>query len=336
MSTRKLRWGVMSTANIGRWAVNPAIQASKNGELCAVASRDAGSARAFADQWGIPVAHGSYTALIDDANIDAVYIPLPNSLHHEWSIRAMQAGKHVLCEKPLALTERECLEMVAAAESNGVTFMEAFMYRFHPRTEKVLRLIRDGAVGELKMIQSTFTFRLKDPANIRLDPALGGGALMDVGCYCVNLSRTAAGREPIEAQAFAVAAASGVDEMMAGTLRFADGVLASFQCGLNTMRRESYEIGGSDAFLRVGDAFLPGKGGVTIEVHGNDSEPTVHAVDGADEYQEMVEHFADCVLHNATLRYPATEAAMNMRVIEALYASMRADGKPVPIAGRPG
>ena len=159
---------------------------------------------------------------------------------------------------------------------------------------------------------------------------------MDVGCYCVNLSRTAAGREPIEAQAFAVAAASGVDEMMAGTLRFADGVLASFQCGLNTMRRESYEIGGSDAFLRVGDAFLPGKGGVTIEVHGNDSEPTVHAVDGADEYQEMVEHFADCVLHNATLRYPATEAAMNMRVIEALYASMRADGKPVPIAGRPG
>ena len=169
MSTRKLRWGVMSTANIGRWAVNPAIQASKNGELCAVASRDAGSARAFADQWGIPVAHGSYTALIDDANIDAVYIPLPNSLHHEWSIRAMQAGKHVLCEKPLALTERECLEMVAAAESNGVTFMEAFMYRFHPRTEKVLRLIRDGAVGELKMIQSTFTFRLKDPANIRLD-----------------------------------------------------------------------------------------------------------------------------------------------------------------------
>jgi predicted dehydrogenase len=334
MSDMKLRWGVISTANIGRWAVNPAIQASSNGELVAVASRNAETASEFARQWDIPVAHGSYDALLADDGIDAVYIPLPNSLHRDWTIKAAEAGKHVLCEKPLGLTEAECLAMSGAAEASGVTFMEAFMYRFHPRTEMVLQMIRDGVVGDLKMIQSVFTFRLKNPDNIRLDPTLGGGSLMDVGCYCVNISRTAAGREPVEAQATAIAAASGVDEMMAGTLRFADDLLASFQCGLSTKRREAYEIGGTDACLRVQDAFLPGKGDAVIEEHRDGDEPVIHTVDGVDEYQCMVEHFADCVLNGKSPRYTAAEAAMNMRVIEALYASVQAGGKPVTIQPR--
>jgi len=331
MSSSKLRWGVISTANIGRRAVIPAIQASANGELVAVASRNEKDARAFADDCRIPVSYGSYETLLADADVDAVYVPLPNSLHRDWSIRSMEAGKHVLCEKPLGLTEAECREMSTAADANGVTFMEAFMYRFHPRTERVLQMIRDGVVGELKMIQSVFTFRLKQPGNIRLDPALGGGALMDVGCYCVNISRSAAGAEPVEAQAVAVRSASGVDEMLAGSLRFEDDVIASFQCGLNTRRRESYEIGGTDAYLKVADAFLPGKGDVVIEEYRDDNSPVVHTVDGADEYQRMVEHFADGVLNGTSLRYPAAEAALNMRVIEALYASARAGGKTVSI-----
>jgi len=332
MSKKTVRWGVISTANIGRYAVNPAIQASANGELNAVASRDKDNARAFAGEWDIPVAYGSYDDLLADTDIDAVYIPLPNSLHREWSIKAMEAGKHVLCEKPLALNKAECLEMQAASDANGVTLMEAFMYRFHPRTERVLRMIEDGVVGELRMIQSAFTFRVKSRDNIRLDPALGGGALMDVGCYCVNVSRTAAGGEPVEVQALATQSASGVDEMLAGSMRFENDVIASFQCGLNTRRREAYEIGGTDAYLNVADAFLPGKGDVVIEEYRDDNEPVVHTVDGVDEYLLMVEHFADCVYNGTRPRYSAGEAAKNMQVIEALYASVRAGGKTVRVA----
>ena len=263
--------------------------------------------------------------------VDGVYIPLPTSQHVEWTVKAAEAGKHVLCEKPLALSEAECRQMAAAADANGVKLMEAFMYRFHPRSELMIDMMRDGHVGELRMIQSVFTFRLKSPDNIRLDPELGGGALMDVGCYCVNLSRTAAGCEPVEAQAVAVQSASGVDEMMTGTLRFPNDLLASFQCGLNTKRREAYELGGTEACLRVADAFLPGDEDVVIEEHRDGSQPIMHPITGVDEYRLMVEHFADCALTGADPRYPVTEAALNMRAIEALYASARQNGVPVTI-----
>lgn len=331
MSDRKLRWGVISTANIGRWAVNPAIQASSNGELIAVASRDEGRARKFAAEGNIPAFYGSYDKLLADDEIDAVYIPLPNSLHREWTIKAVEAGKHVLCEKPLAMSEAECMQMSDAAEANGVKLMEAFMYRFHPRTEKVLQMLRDQELGDIRMISSVFTFRLTRPDNIRLDPELGGGSLMDVGCYCVNLSRTAAGCEPVEAQAIALQSSSGVDEMMAGTLRFPSDLLASFQCGLNTRRRESYEIGGTEGYIKVADAFLPGDDDVVIEEYRDNTEPAFHPIPGVDEYRNMVEHFANCVLDDTDPRYPAIEAAMNMRTIEALYSSVRAGGNKVTI-----
>ncbi len=331
MSDRRIRWGVISTANIGRWAVNPAIQASANGELMAVASRDGQTARDFAGQWNIPKYYANYADLLDDAEIDAVYIPLPNSLHCDWSVRAAEAGKHVLCEKPLGMTEAECRDMSAAAKNNGVKLMEAFMYRFHPRTERVLEMLKRGVVGDLRMIRSTFTFRLTQPDNIRLQPELGGGALMDVGCYCINVSRTIANAEPVEVQAFATWSSSGVDDMMSGTLRFADDLLASFECGLNTKRRESYEIGGTEACLRVQDAFLPGPDDVVIEELRDGDEPILHPIAGVDEYQCMVEHFAACVLDGSQPRYSADEAALNMRVIEALYRSVRSGGRPVAV-----
>ena len=181
MAEHKLRWGILSTANIGRAAVIPAIQSSKNGEVKAVASRDKQKGAEFAARLGIPRWFGSYEALLDDPDIDAVYNPLPNSLHHEWSIKAARAGKHVLCEKPLALNASQCLEMDAAAKESGVLLMEAFMYRFHPRTEAVIDLVRSGALGELRMIQSSFTFKVTRPDNIRLRPELGGGALNGCG-----------------------------------------------------------------------------------------------------------------------------------------------------------
>lgn len=332
MANDKLTWGVLSTANIGRAAVNPAIRASDNGELIAVASRDAERAAAFAEQWDIARHYGSYQELLDDPDIDAIYNPLPNSLHLEWTVRAARAGKHVLCEKPLALNEAECLEMAAAAQANGVTLMEAFMYRFHPRTERVLELLREGALGEVRVIRSAFGFLLRRPDNIRFDPDLGGGSLMDVGCYCVNVSRTMAGAEPVAVQATANWTDRGVDAEMVGTLRFANGLLAHFDCSLTTERSEFYEVVGTDGLLRIESAFLPGKQEVQI-LHGRGRQGvTSHAVDGADEYQLMVEHFTDAVLNGRALRYSAHEAALNMRVIERLYRSARNGGAVVEVS----
>ena len=324
--TGPVRWGVISTANIGRWAVNPAIQASRNGELAAVASRDEDAAREFAKEGGFPRSYGSYQALLEDDAVDAVYIPLPNSMHREWTIRAVQAGKHVLCEKPLALTAAECLEMDAAAREHGVKLMEAFMYRFHPRTERIIAMVRDGALGELEMIRSAFTFRLTEPDNIRLIPELGGGSLMDVGCYCVNISRTLAGAEPIEVQATSQLAPTGVDARMVGTLRFPDGVMAQFDSALTMERREVCEVAGTDAWLEVPAVFLPGKGDVAYTEDRGRDRRTEHIVAGADEYQLMIEHFAECILEDLPVRYGGDEAAKNMRTIEALYASAKQDG----------
>jgi predicted dehydrogenase len=352
MLNHKLRWGVLSTANIGRAAVIPAIQHSANGEVVAVASRDEQKSHDFAAKAGIGRSYGSYEALLASSDIDAVYIPLPNSLHRAWTIKAAEAGKHVLCEKPLALNAAECVAMETAARRHNVILMEAFMYRFHPQTEKVLALLREGAIGEVRLIHSAFTFRVSNPANIRLQPQLGGGSLMDVGCYCVNLSRTLAGaqpqvartamgntggiaragQEPVEVQATANWSASGVDAQMAGWLRFggqdaSSALLATFDCALTLERREYYDVGGTEGSLLVPAAFLPGTGDTTIRLRQGRKGESVITVGGVDEYRLMVEHFADCVLNGRPLRYAPSEAANNMRVIEALYRSARNGGQ---------
>ncbi len=323
-----MRWGVISTANIGRAAVIPALQRAENAEVVAVASRDLARAQVFADELGIPRSYGSYETLLQAEEIEAVYIPLPNSLHRTWSIKAAEAGKHVLCEKPLALDAAEGKEMEAAARDNGVRLMEAFMYRFHPQTEKVLQLLKQGTIGRPGLIYAAFTFRLGDRDNIRLRPELGGGALMDVGCYCVNICRTLAGREPIRAQAFARWGETGVDEQMVGTLEFDDGLQAQFSCGLFMARREFYQVAGPDGHLEVPTAFLPGTEETVIhEVHGR-RERISHELPGVDEYQLMVEHFVDRVRCQQPFRYPAGDAYHNMRAIEALYRSARRHGEP--------
>ncbi|MCB0044954.1 MAG: Gfo/Idh/MocA family oxidoreductase [Caldilineaceae bacterium] len=326
-----LRWGVLSTANIGRAAVIPAIQQSHNGEMVAVASRTIAAAQEFAGRMNIPRYFGSYEALLASDEVDAVYIPLPNSLHKEWSIRTAQAGKHILCEKPLALTAAECEEMAAAAAANGVYLMEAFMYRFHPRIVRVQELLDANAIGAQRFIYATFTFRLTDEKNIRFQSNLGGGALMDVGCYCVNAARTLAGREPCQVQANAVWHKTGVDSRLAGLLDFGDGLIAQFDCALTMARREAFQVAGDDGYLEVADAFLPGtKDVIIVERHGRDA-PIVHPVTGVDEYRRMVEHFSDSVLHQRPLQYDAAEAAANMRVIEALYRSARNGGAPTMV-----
>lgn len=324
----KMRWGVIGTANIGRVAVIPALQRAENAEVVAVASRDLERAEAFAAELEIPGAYGSYEALLQARDIDAVYIPLPNSLHCPWSIRAAEAGKHILCEKPLALSAAECREMETAAHENGVRLMEAFMYRFHPQTERAISLVREGVIGDPQLMYAAFTFRLRDRDNIRLRPELGGGALMDVGCYCVNACRTLADSEPVRVQAVAEWGETGVDEQMVGTLEFEGGLQAQFSCGLFLARREFYQVAGPEGHLEVQNAFLPGTDDTTVhEVHGR-GERAVHRIEGVDEYQLMVEHFLECVRQEKPFRYPVGEARRNMRTIEALHQSAREGGEP--------
>lgn len=331
MQDKTLNWGILSTANIGKKAVVPAIRASSNGALMAVASRDEARAREFARQTQIPEALGDYQALLDHDAVQVVYNPLPNSLHKEWTIRAAETGKHVLCEKPLGLGAGECREMAAAAHANGVKLMEAFMYRFHPRTERVLKMIRDGSIGEIQQIRSSFTFPLDREEDIRWDPELGGGSLMDVGCYCVNISRALAGAEPVEVLAMANFRESGVDEQMAGSLRFENELLAHFDCALNMERTQVYQVKGTEGHLRILEAFVPESEVLDIEQFDLGNNLSRITVESDDQYRRMVEHFGDCILNDRPVALSPEDAALNMAAIEALYESARKNGTPVKV-----
>ena len=343
-----LRWGVLSTANIGQKAVIPAILKSDNGRLIAIASRNAERGQAFAApieqaQGGAPIqVYGSYEALLADPEIDAIYNPLPNGMHKEWSIRAMQAGKHVLCEKPLGSNLAEVDEMIAVAESTGRLLMEAFMYRFHPRTQDSLARLVRGDIGALQSVRSAFTFPLAGNSNIRLNADLAGGSLMDVGCYCVNIIRTALATlsvgEPVAVAAFAnFGDQTGVEESMSAILRFglpdggASPITAHFDSSLRTDLRQFYEFAGSDGTIRVDDAFNAGRfDNLRLQVVKNGKVVTEERYDGNDQYQLMVEAFADAALHGTPLAYPMQESRGNMAVIDALLHSART-GQVVPV-----
>jgi predicted dehydrogenase len=343
-----LRWGVLSTANIGQKAVIPAILKSDNGRLVAIASRNLDRAQAFAApfdqaQGGPPIrVYASYEVLLADPEVDAIYNPLPNSLHKEWSIRAMQAGKHVLCEKPLGSNLAEVDEMIAVAESTGMLLMEAFMYRFHPRTQDALERLIRGDIGALQTIRSAFTFPLSQNSNIRLNAELAGGSLMDVGCYCVNIIRTALASlgvgEPVAVAAFAnFGEETGVEESMSAILRFefpdgtAGPITAHFDSSLRTDGRQFYEFAGSGGTIRVDDAFNAGRfDNLRLQVMKGGKVVTEERYDGSDQYQLMVQAFAESVLHGTPLAYPMQESRGNMAVIDALLHSART-GQVVPV-----
>lgn len=328
----RIRWGILGTATIARAALIPALQASRNAEVVALASRDTERAFGIATRFGIPSSYGSYDALLADPAVDAVYVPLPNALHAPWTLRAIAAGKHVLCEKPLGVSAAECLSMAEAAGAQGVKLMEAFMYRFHPQIDALVTLIDEGAIGELRHMHASFTFRLARPDNIRLQPELGGGALMDVGCYCVNLFRTVMGEEPLEGSAMAHWHPNGVDEQLSGTLRFANGVMAQFDCGLNMARRETFLAAGAEGVIELPRAFLPVEQPTTILLRRGYSEADHRTIAGVDAYRLMVEHFSECIFTDTAPLFDAHEAAQNMRVIESLYRSAAAGGASVTIS----
>ena len=314
MGVEGVRWGVLSTARINTKVLNGA-SGSDRVQIAAVASRDGDRAETFAREHGIERAYGSYEALLEDEEVEAVYISLPNSLHVEWSIRALEAGKHVLCEKPLTRRPAEAEEAFNAAERADRFLMEAFMFRHHPQTQNVKRLVESGTIGELRLIRSAFSFPLTDLGNVRLRHDLDGGALMDVGCYCVSASRLLAG-EPEYAQGQQVAARGGVDVRFAGTLRFAGEVLAHFDCGFDLPDRSELEAVGSDGSLVVSDPWHCRAPGIELR---RDGESQRIEVEEADSYRLELENLSDAIRGDAEPLLGREDAVGQARALAVLY-----------------
>ena len=322
-----VRWGVLSTAQIATEKVIPGLRRARRADLVAIASRSEASARAAADRLGIATAHGSYEALLADPAVDAVYIPLPNHLHAEWAIAALRAGKHVLCEKPLALTAADAERMAAEAEASGRLLMEAFMYRHHPSWVAVHDLVTSGRIGRLTAVDSWFSYFNDDPANIRNVLAYGGGALYDIGCYCVNLSRWLFGGEPATVSA-AVRRdpATGVDVLTSGTLAFADGI-ASFTCSTRVETDQRVHVYGTEGRISIEIPFnIPPDRPTRVFVTAGGDPPVAPATETlefatADPYACEVDAFSEAILAGAPAPVPPADAIANLRVIERVFAS---------------
>ena len=325
-----VKWGVMGNANIARKCVIPAICKSRNGELHALATRSPEQAAQVAADHHIALVYDSYDALLVDPDVDLVYIPLPNHLHHPWTIKALETGKHVLCEKPLACSAKEAQEMAAAAEDSGRLLMEAFMYRFHPRSRRIKQLVAEGAIGTPRLVRSAFCYRMRqadwnDKQNARLKPEMGGGALLDVGCYSVSVARWFLGSEPTQVQAQAEYHPDGVDVHMIGSLGFAGSGLASFEASFISALQQTYCVSGTDGAIELPhNAFVPWENEAVFYVRAPDQEAgQQHIVPGADEYQLMVEHFADAAMGRSELMTPVADSIQNMRVLDALAQAAR-------------
>jgi predicted dehydrogenase len=324
----RIRWGILSTANIGIKRFIPGAQASRNGIVAAIASRDGARAREVAARLGIGRAYGSYEALLADPELDAIYIPLPNSLHAEWTAKAAAAGKPVLCEKPLAADAAQARRMIDRCASLGVPLMEAFMYRFHPQHARVRELIDAGTIGELRAVRTAFTFLLEPfpLQNVRLKADLAGGALMDVGCYTVNAARMLFGEEPAWASAqWDFREEFGVEVTLAGVLGFSDNRMATFDCGFRAAGQGYYVAAGTKGQIEVLNAFVPQPQDVSIlvtDANGRREE----RIAGVDQYRLEAEEFADALLEHRPPRIPPSDAIGTLRAIEALHRSARAAG----------
>ena len=324
----KVRWGIISTADIGMTKVTPAIQAAPNSEVVAIGSRNLERAEVAAGSLGIERVYGSYEAVLEDPDVDAVYIPLPNDLHAEWTFRAAAAGKHILCEKPLAMTADQAQEMVDAARDAGVRLQEAFMYRHHPTWVEAVKLVESGAVGDLRAVQSWFSYYNDDSTNIRNRLEHGGGAVMDIGCYNINLSRLLFDAEPIRVESMVHRDPTmGIDILTSAILEFPGGRQSSFTC---TIRSETYQrvhIVGTGGRIEIEVPFnIPTSSEtrifVTSNAEGPEDAPTETIVfPVADQYTIQAELFAQSIIDDEPVPVDPSDAVANMRVIEAVLAN---------------
>jgi xylose dehydrogenase (NAD/NADP) len=309
-----LRLGLLSTARINRLLLAGA-RTTGAVDVVAVASRDEARAHAYAAEHGVVRAHGSYEALLDDSEVDAVYISLPNSLHVEWSVRALEAGKHVLCEKPLTRRPEEAERAFDVAEREGRVLAEAFMWRHHPQTKRLVELVEDGTIGELRLVRCAFSFPLTELANVRLRPDLDGGSLMDVGCYCVSGARLLAG-EPEGFAAVQVLAPSGVDVRFAGAMRHAGGVVSHFDCAFDLPNRSRIEAVGADGAILVGDPWHVRSPG--LELRRGETAEWIE-IEPADSYGLELENFAEAIAGAAEPLLGREDAVGQARALAALY-----------------
>ena len=323
-----LRWGLLGTARINR-SIIPAIRAASRSVLAGVASRTAERASAYAAEWDIAGAYASYEAMLADASIDVVYVPLPNHLHVEWTLRAIAAGKHVLCEKPLALTAADVDRVASAAAGRGVVVAEAFMYRHHPLTSRAVSLVRDGALGPLRAIRGTFTFVLTRPGDVRLVPEWGGGSLWDVGCYPVSYARVLTGEEPLSVTAQAVRSETGIDMAMAATLMFPRGVIAAIDCGFGAHFRTLIEVAGADAVMTIDTPFKPGAEAELRLTRGDLRETIV--VRGEPLYLGEVEDLEAAALDGRPPRVSLADTRGNVAALAAIHEAA-STGRVVSVA----
>jgi xylose dehydrogenase (NAD/NADP) len=320
-------WGILSTADINRRFLAGTREAH-NAEVIAVASRDLAVARDYAGRHGIERAHGGYDALLADPQVEAIYIPLPNSMHVEWTVRALEAGKHVLCEKPLSRRSAEVERAFDVAEREGRLLMEGFMYRHNPQTARLIELLADGAIGRVQMIRAAFSFVAENPANVRLSAALDGGAVMDLGCYCVSTARLIAG-EPLRVGAEQVLGGDGVDIAFAATLRFPGDVLAHFDAGLSLATRDELEVVGDEGSLFLEDPWHCLE--PVIELRRADGLRRIE-VERVNSYRLEVENLSAAIRGEVPALLGRDDALGQARTIEALYAAAER-GETVELSG---
>lgn len=322
--TQKLRWGIMGCAQIATGSVMPAIQESETGIIQAVASRGLDKSSAVAEEFGVAQAYGSYEELLADPEVDAVYIPLPNHLHREWVIRAAEAGKHVLCEKPIALNSQEAAEMVEACRKAGVHLAEAYMYRHHPRIAEVQEIIASGEIGDLRSIRGTFTYNdARDTSNIRFKSAWGGGSLYDVGCYPLSAARLLFGAEPEAATVQAIFSPEhdNVDMMASGLVEFPGGVSLIFDCGMWAYNRQLLEVLGTEGRIELPMPFNARFDDAEFFVYSGGEVRRARAT-GANPYVCQADNFAAAVFGAAPV-IAAEDPVLNMALIETCLASAR-------------
>jgi predicted dehydrogenase len=318
-----MNWGVLSTARIGRDWVIPAIQHSSNGQVTSIASRDENKARKISSSLGIPNHYGDYQKLLESDELDIVYIPLPNSMHHEWTILAAESGKHVLCEKPLALNAREAEEMISACRKAGVWLLEGFMYRHYLHIAKLREMLESGRIGNVSVARIEFTFRLDDPSDIRLQKQLGGGALYDLGCYCVDFSRLIFHSEPDKVKAIAHYTEDGVDNTLTGMMRFQNGQISLFDCGFQTIQRSLVDLLGEKGTLTLMAAFEPGfQPAIMLRTEARSES---FQCEKSDPYRLMAEHFVESIQSDKAPAHTPDDSLKNMRLIDALYESAKDD-----------
>ena len=329
--SRKVRWGILGTGNIARQFAD-GLTTARRGEVVAVASRTQRVAEDFARSRGIGQALGNYEALLAEPGVDAVYISLPNSLHHEWTLKSLRAGKHVLCEKPFALDTAQATEMFDTATAMGRVLVEAFMYRSHPLTHAVVKTLRSGEIGAIRLVRTSFCYKTSQPAgNVRFVREMGGGGLMDVGSYCINFSRLIAGEEPAEVHAVAQFHERGVDDLVVATMRFPSGVMASFTCGMSVHADNTAYVCGSEGYIAVPVPWKPPMQQAVYTV-ARSTPPKMDLAAGAkarasetrtvdapaELYALEADDFAAAVFDGAAPAVPAADTLGNMRVLDAM------------------